>query len=73
MNSTGILDCYNVSKLPDNYTPTDISMDPSYNIIVTDGIGLLHKFDFYGNYICSYNNSSYPFFKHSSSVKCNTF
>src|SRR5690554_6642157 len=61
MNSNGTLDCYNVSKLPDNFRPTDISMDFSKNIIVTDEIGLVHKFDFWGNYICSYKNNSYPF------------
>lgn len=61
--NSNTIDCYSVSKLPDNYRPSDISMDASYNIIVTDGIGLIHKFDFYGNYICSYTNSNYPFYQ----------
>jgi hypothetical protein len=61
--NSNTIDCYNVSKFPDNYRPSDISMDASLNIIVTDGIGLIHKFDFYGNYICSYTNSSYPFYQ----------
>jgi len=61
--NSNTIDCYNVSKFPDNYRPSDISMDASFNIIVTDGIGLIHKFDFYGNYICSYTNSSYPFYQ----------
>ncbi len=63
LNSSNGIDCYNVSKLPDNYRPSDISMDASYNIVVTDGIGLIHKFDFYGNYICSYTNANYPFYQ----------
>lgn len=61
--NSSTIDCYNVSKFPDNYRPSDISMDASYNIIVTDGIGLIHKFDFYGNYICSYTNANYPFYQ----------
>ncbi len=60
---TNTLDCLwgKPSKLPSNYRPTDIGVDQSYNIIVSDGIGMIHKFDFYGNYLCSYRNTALPF------------
>ncbi|BDQ02275.1 T9SS type A sorting domain-containing protein [Ignavibacterium sp.] len=53
--------CYNISKLPYIYNPTDIALDASYNILVTDESGLVHKFSFYGEYICSYKIADFPF------------
>ncbi len=56
------IECYYnaPAQLPLNYRPTDIAIDASNNVVVTDDIGMIHKFDLWGNYLCSYRNSSLP-------------
>ncbi len=53
------------SKLPNISKPTDIGIDASHDLMVSDeNLDLVHKFDFYGNYICSFkgitNFFAYP-------------
>lgn len=47
--------------LPADASPVDIGLNASNNIIVPDnGLNMIHVYDFYGNYICSYDGNNTP-------------
>lgn len=57
------------NKLPANSIPVDIGIDGTENIIVVDkGLQMLHVFNSFTNYVCSYTGPSSYFFTNPETV-----